>query len=124
MFGAVLRIPARVAFRLVIPVCDLRVTLVNIGMSMSKVPHIVLFAAFFVLTVLQFDELNGRALRRSLLLTVAFGALVELEEGATRTGSCRMTDVLPDIAGAALAAAIFVGGAMLVGLARRREGTR
>ena len=109
MLVAVLRIPARVGFRLVVPVCDTRLTLANAGISMTKVPHIALFAVFFVLTALQFKQLNQRALRVSLLASVSLGMLVELEEGASRTGNCRLTDVLPDITGALIASAAVLG---------------
>src|SRR4051812_32334107 len=81
MLVAVLRIPARVGFRLVAPVCDTRLTLANAGLSMTKAPHIALFAVFFVLTALQFEQIDGRALRWSLLAALALGVLVELEEG-------------------------------------------
>jgi hypothetical protein len=116
MLVAVLRIPARVGFRLVAPVCDTRLTLANAALSMTKVPHIALFAIFFVLTALQFDQLNHRALRLSLIATVALGVLIELEEGATRTGNCRLTDVLPDIAGGLIAAAAALGVTMVARL--------
>lgn len=119
MVVAVLRIPARVRFRLVAPVCDVHLTLANAGRSMTKVPHLALFAAFFVLTVLQFDHLNARTLRWSLLATILLGLLVELEEGASRTGNCRITDVLPDIIGAGIAATLLFGGALLLGMSRR-----
>jgi len=66
-------------------------------------------AIFFALTALQFEHLNQRALRWSLLATVALGVLVELEEGASRTGNCRLTAVLPDIAGALIAGAAVLG---------------
>jgi hypothetical protein len=102
---ALLRIPSRVGFRLAVPICDTSLTLKNAGLSMTKVPHIALFAIFFVLTALQFEQLDERTLTRSLLATAALGLLVELEEGATRTGNCRLTDVLPDIAGALIAGA-------------------
>jgi hypothetical protein len=108
MLVAVLRIPARVHFRLLVPKCDTRLTLVNARLSMTKVPHIVLFAVFFVFTLLQFDQLNPRAFRWSLLATAALGLLVELEEGASRTGNCRVTDVLPDVVGAAIAATMLL----------------
>lgn len=120
MLVAVLRIPARVGFRLVAPVCDTRLTLANAGISMTKVPHIVLFAIFFVLTTLQFEQLNQRALRWSLLATVALGVLVELEEGASGTGNCRLTDVLPDITGALIASAAVLGVTMVRDWARAR----
>ena len=109
MLVAVGRIPARVHFRLVAPHCDTRLTLTNARLSMTKVPHMVLFAVFFLLTLLQFDRLNPRAFRWSLLTTAALGLLVELEEGASRTGNCRMTDVLPDITGAVLVGAVLFG---------------
>ena len=109
MLVAVLRIPTRVGFHLVAPVCDTHLTPVNAGLSMTKVPHLALFAAFFVVTVLQFEPVNQRALGWSLLATVALGVLIELEEGASRTGNCRLTDVLPDIAGALIAGVVFLG---------------
>lgn len=59
--------------------------------------------------MLQFDRLDQRALRRSFVAVVMLGLLIELEEGATRTGNCRLTDVLPDILGALIASAIFSG---------------
>ena len=120
MLVAVLRIPARVGFRLVTPACDTRLTLANAGRSMTKVPHIALFAIFLVLTALQFDQLNRRALRLSLLATVALGVLVELEEGASRTGNCRLTDVLPDITGSLIATAAVLGMTMVRGWTRAR----
>ena len=106
MLIAVAHIPARVHFHLVLPHCDTRLTLVNARLSMTKVPHMALFAVFFVVTLVQFDRLNRRAFGWSLLATAALGLLIELEEGATRTGNCRLTDVLPDIAGAVIAAVV------------------
>jgi hypothetical protein len=120
MLVAVLRIPTRVGFRLLAPVCDTRLTLTNAHLSMTKVPHIALFAIFFVLTALQFDQLNGRALRLSLFATVALGVLVELEEGASRTGNCRVTDMLPDITGALIATAAVLGVTMVRDWTRAR----
>jgi hypothetical protein len=90
-------------------------------------PHIALFAIFFALTALQFEQLNQRALRWSLLATVALGVLVELEEGASRTGNCRLTDVLPDITGALIAGAAVLGVTTMRdwrGRGRRASGAR
>jgi hypothetical protein len=103
MVVAVLRIPARVDFHLVSPRCDTAMTIHNVALSMTKVPHMVLFGLFFLLTLVQFDHIRVRAYNWSLLATTALGLLIELEEGASRTGNCRLTDVLPDIAGAAVA---------------------
>jgi hypothetical protein len=119
MLVAVLRIPARTGFRLAAPACDTRLTLANAILSMTKVPHIALFAIFFVLTALQFEQLDQRTMRWSLLATIALGVLVELEEGASRTGNCRLTDVLPDITGALIAGAALLGAKMVRDRARR-----
>ena len=118
MLVAVLRIPARTGFRLRSPWCDWRVTAENIGLSMTKTPHMMLFGIFFLLTAAQFDRLDRRTIAWSLAATVVLGVLIELEEGATRTGNCRMTDVLPDLTGALIAAALTVS---LYSLARRAQ---
>lgn len=106
---AVTRIPARTGFRLIAPNCDMRLTMENAGLSMTKVSHIVLFALFFLLTVIQFDRIDRRAFSWSFLATIVVGLLVEFEEGATRTGNCRLTDVLPDAVGALIVIAVLGG---------------
>ena len=120
MVVAITRIPARTGFRLVRPTCDQRLTLTNAALSVTKLPHLVLFGIFFLLTVLQFPRVDRAAVVWSILATTGLGALVELQEGATRTGNCRVTDVLPDLAGALLGALLVT----LVILGRRRTGYR
>jgi cytochrome b561 len=105
---ALARIPARTGFRLVAPACDMRLTMENAELSLTKIPHIVLFGFFFLLTVAQFDQVDRRALSWSLLATAIVGLLVEIEEGATRTGNCRFTDVLPDLLGGLVVAAFLM----------------
>jgi len=100
MIVAVTRIPARTKFHLVTPVCDTRLTLENASRSMTKVPHMVLFGLFALVTAAQFNRLDRRTIFWSLAATAALGLIVELEEGTTRTGNCRITDVMPDIVGA------------------------
>jgi hypothetical protein len=75
---------------------------------MTKAPHIALFACFFLLTAAQFNRIDRRSLSWSLGATVALGLLVELEEGWTRTGNCRLTDVLPDLAGGLVAMSVLI----------------
>jgi len=104
----VLRIPAHVHFRLYAPVCDLRMAWNNSRLSLTKVPHFVLFGAFFLFTVWQFDRVDRRSLSWSLVATLALGILIELEEGATRTGNCRLPDLLPDLGGALIAMAFLL----------------
>jgi len=113
MLVAVLRIPARVGFHLVRPACDTALTLHNAQLSMTKVPHMVLFGLFFLLTVMQFNRIDRWAIIWSVIATKLLGFVVELEEGATRTGNCRYTDVLPDIFGALVAAAVMIGVIMV-----------
>jgi len=110
LFG-VLRIPERTGFHFYALKCDTRLTAANAGASMTKGPHIVLFALFFLLTAAQFDRVDRRSMGWSLAATLALGLLVEIEEGLTRTGNCRLTDVLPDVAGGAAAMAVLASGA-------------
>ena len=109
MLIAVTRIPARTGFRSNPPRCDTRLTLQNVELSLTKIPHIVLFGFFFLLTAAQFDRVDRRMLGWSFAATLLLGLLVELEEGATRTGNCRLTDVLPDAVGGLIAMALLVG---------------
>ena len=104
----VLEIPAQAHFRLYAPFCDLRMAWDNSRLSLMKVPHFVLFGVFFLFTAWQFDRLDRRSLSWSLVATLALGILVELEEGATRTGNCRLADLLPDVGGALIAMALFL----------------
>jgi hypothetical protein len=112
VFG-VLSIPARTGFHLRAPACDLRLTSQNLAASLTKVPHIVLFAFFFLLTVAQFDRIDRKTIAWSFFATVGLGLLIELEEGATRTGYCRMTDVVPDAWGALIAMAPLMAAVMI-----------
>jgi hypothetical protein len=122
MLIAVARIPARTRFHLSSPGCDTRLTLENASLSMTKVPHMVLFGVFFLATALQFSRIDRRALAWSLAATVALGLVVELEEGATRTGNCRLTDVLPDLAGGIVVAMLIATIMLLrIAVARARD---
>jgi len=82
----------------------------------------VLFGVFCALVLLQFDRVDRRSLAWSVVATTVLGAIIELEEGATRTGNCRLTDLLPDIIGAVSVAAI--SGAVVLALRARRGGER
>jgi hypothetical protein len=53
------------------------------------------------------------------VMTLAMGALVEVAEGVTGSGNCRLPDLLPDALGAALGAAAIVGVDRLRGEPRR-----
>jgi len=98
-------IPARTGFVFHRPPCRMQFTPELALNSLMKYKHIVLWTAFSVMTWIQV-----RRSRYSLLIaaiaTIAIGVLIELEEGATGTGMCRATDLLPDAVGALIGAAI------------------
>jgi hypothetical protein len=119
VFVSVARIPARTGFHLEAPACDARFTLANVWLSLIKVPHIILFGVFFLLTLIQFDRVDQRSLSWSFIATLLLGALIEIEEGATGTGNCRIPDLLPDALGAFSAMAVAIGVVMVRGASRR-----
>ncbi len=110
---ALVWIPARTGFHLHRPPCDMQFTLDLTFNALKKYKHVSLFGAFFLMTWVQV-----RRSRHPLLIaaaaTIAVGILIELEEGATGTGYCHATDLLPDAIGALL-------GAFIATLWRRRD---
>jgi hypothetical protein len=119
MLISVARIPARTGFHLEAPACDARFTPGNVWLSLIKVPHILLFGVFFLLTLLQFDRVDRRSLSWSFVATLLLGALIEIEEGATGTGNCRIPDLLPDAVGALMAMTLALAVVMARGASRR-----
>src|SRR3569832_1679631 len=89
MVYALMRIQARTGFHLVIPACDMSLSVRYVGLSMTTLPHVILFGIFYLLTAIQFDRLDLNSLTLSFFATLAVGLLVEIEEGATQTGYCR-----------------------------------
>ena len=106
-------IPARTGFHLHRPPCDMQITLDLAFNSLRKYKHISLWAAFFLMTWVQFRRSRYAPLIAATA-TIAVGILIELEEGATGTGYCRATDLLPDGVGALI-------GAVIATLWRRRD---
>ena len=107
MLLAVTRIPARTGFRLFAPTCDTALTLEKLALSLTKVPHIVLFGAFFLITLIQFDRVDRSSLAWSVAATAVISFVIEIEQGATRTGNCRLTDVAPNLFGALMVAVLI-----------------
>lgn len=105
----VLRIPSRTGFRLRWPECSWSLALEDVSASLAKFPHIALFAIFFCMTWLQFRSTRRWRWVLTTLATLALGAVVELEQGATATGNCRLADLVPDAAGALVGAILMVG---------------
>jgi VanZ family protein len=104
-------IPARTGFRLHRPPCDFDVTLDFSLASLLKYKHVFLFGVFFLMTRVQLRRVRSASLIAAAA-TLALGIVIELEEGATGTGYCKLVDLLPDGVGAligALVGAIWKG---------------
>ena len=88
--------------------------------SLTNYSHIMLFSVFFLMTVRQFQARGAAALAWAALATIAVGAFVELAEGATRTGHCRLRDLVPDAAAAVLGTAVVLAFQRVVALISSR----
>ena len=95
---ALLSFIARAGFNLDPHACELLVSWGLALFSFRNFPHIVLFALFFFLSRRQFN--GPRASIYAMTATLIMGALVELAEGLSGQGHCRLRDLLPDAAGA------------------------
>ena len=102
---ALVWIPARTGFHLHRPPCQMQFTRDLVLGSIMKYKHISLWAAFFLMTWVQFRRTRYVLLIASAA-TMAVGILIELEEGATGTGLCKATDLLPDAIGLLIGAVI------------------
>ena len=71
--------------------------------SMTKVPHLIGSAVFFLLAVIAFGT---RRLDRALLATMLLGVGWELGETTVRNHYARLTDLAPDLTGAVVALAL------------------
>lgn len=103
--------PAKVGFRLDPHACQLAFDARLAAFSLTNYAHIVLFALFFLMTSAQLTELrmsDRSALAIVALVSLAMGALVELAQGVTGHGNCRLRDLLPDSAGILLGATAMI----------------
>ena len=66
--------------------------------SFRNVPHLALFPSLFLLARRQFT--GPHAGMFAFGTTVAFGAMLEMAQGASGAGHCRLRDLLADAAGA------------------------
>ena len=105
---SLLYFPASVGFRLNPQPCELTFGLALAVHSLTNYPHIVLFALFYFLTTPLFRVSDWRAFAWAGAATIVMGALVEIEEGVTGKGHCRLRDLIPDAAGALIGAALVL----------------
>jgi len=105
----VLFFPARVGFHFQPQPCECALTIPLALFSLTNYAHIVLFAIFFCLTSVQ---VRGLPVRIQFLIAagavLAMGVYVEVAEGLTGKGHCRLRDLIPDAAGALVGALFLV----------------
>ena len=103
--------PAKVGFQLDPHACELLVGPRLALFSLTNYAHIVQFAMFFIISCAQFTRPSvstRTAFVRAALATIVMGALVELAEGVSGRGHCRLRDLLPDSAGVVLGATLVL----------------
>jgi hypothetical protein len=99
--------PAQTDFRVHVPKCEQLIpTMRLVVLSLHNYAYIALFAGFYWMSWVQFRRTGARVIW-ALLATLLVGALVEVAEGMTGRGRCRVRDLVPDAAGA-LGAAILL----------------
>jgi hypothetical protein len=117
----ILFFPARVGFHFNPRPCEFALTIPLALFSLTNWGHDVLFAIFFLMTAVQLRY--HRMLTRiglSFAAVIAFGIYVELAEGLTGKGHCRLRDLVPDTAGGLAGAIVLI---VLVQVLRRIGGT-
>ena len=112
---SLLYIPAQAGFRFSPPSCELAPSLRLIVFSLQNHAHIVLFAAFYGLSWVQFRAAGWAGFAWAGVATLLMGALLEIVQAVTGRGHCRIRDLLPDLTGGLLAS-------LLLALWYRRRG--
>jgi hypothetical protein len=99
--------PAQTDFRVHVPKCEQLIpTMRLVVLSLHNYAYIALFAGFYWMSWVQFRRTDARVIW-ALLATLLGGALVEVAEGMTGRGHCRVRDLVPAAAGA-LGAALLL----------------
>ena len=100
---SLLYFPLQVRFHFRPQACELAPTLHLAIFSLQNTAHIIIFAGFFALSWIQFRRAGGAGLAWAGLATLLMGALLEIAQGVTGYGHCRLRDLVPDFAGSLLA---------------------
>jgi hypothetical protein len=105
----VLFFPARVGFHFQPKPCECALNLQLALFSLGNYGHVILFTIFFLMTSVQARRYPARIQYLISLAAVwAFGIYVELAEGFTGKGHCRLRDLVPDTAGAVIGAILLL----------------
>jgi hypothetical protein len=101
--------PARVGFHFHPQPCECSLSVPLALFSLTNYGHLWRFAMFFLMTSAQVRSSRYRdKLLVALGAVVAMGIYVELAEGFTGEGHCRLRDLVPDLAGAVLGAVLLM----------------
>ena len=100
-FVALLSFPARTGFELDPKACELLVGSELALHSFTNYAHIILFGLFALISRAQFRGSHANVW--AFAATLVMGLLLELAQGLSGQGHCRMRDLLPDAAGALIA---------------------
>jgi hypothetical protein len=100
--------PASVGFRFDPQPCELTFDLPLAIHSLTNYAHIVLLALFFLMTSAQLRMSNWSAFAWVAIATVSMGGLVELAQGLTGKGHCRLRDLIPNTVGILLGSVIVL----------------
>jgi glycopeptide antibiotics resistance protein len=104
--------PAQAGFRMTPLTCEWKFGLALAMHSLTNYRHIILFVLFFLLTYAQLPNVP-RAFVWAMAACIAMGFLVELDQGVTGVGHCRMRDLIPDTAGALIGASLVITGRLV-----------
>jgi VanZ like family len=100
--------PVSVSFRFNPQPCELTPGIQLAIHSLTNYAHIVLFTLFFVMTSAQLRMTNWLAFAWAAIATIGMGVLVEIGQGVTGKGHCRLRDLIPDTAGILIGAIIVL----------------
>jgi hypothetical protein len=100
--------PLRAGFQFNPQPCELALSVPLAVYSLQNYQHVWRFALFFLMSRAQLRMRTWPAFGLAGLATLVMGALVEIAQGVTGTGNCRLRDLVPDAAGALLAMAILL----------------
>jgi VanZ family protein len=95
-------------FRLDPQPCELAINIPLAIHSLTNYGHIVLFAWFFVMTRAQFRTTNWSAFAWAAMAATVMGVLIEIDEGVTGKGHCRLRDLIPNAVGVLLGTVIVL----------------
>jgi len=102
MVSSLVYFPAQVGFHLTPHSCELLVPMSLALYSFHNYGHEILFTLFFVASVIHFSrstDLLKVVLLKSVIGCLIYGAIIEIGEGISGHGHCRLRDLLPDSAG-------------------------